>query len=33
MYAVVGTWAQTLVTKIGDVYVAVVQVLGAVIGK
>lgn len=33
MYAVVGQWAQTLVTKVGDVYIAVIQVLGAVIGK
>lgn len=33
MYAVVGAWAQTLVTKVGDVCVAIVNVLGAVIGK
>lgn len=33
MYGVCGTWVSTLCTKLGDVYIAVVQVLGAVIGK
>jgi len=33
MYAVVGTWAANLVARLGDVYVAAVNVLGAVIGK
>lgn len=33
MYSVVGAWAQALVARVGDVCIAVVQVLGAVIGK
>ncbi len=33
MYAVVATWVANLSTKVGDVYVAVVNALGAVIGK
>lgn len=33
MYAVVGQWVATLCNRIGDVYIGVVNVLGAVIGK
>lgn len=33
MYGVVGAWAQALVARLGDVYIAVVNTLGAVIGK
>lgn len=33
MYAVCGQWVATLCTKLGDVYIAVVNVLGAVVGK
>lgn len=33
MYAVAGAWAQALVARVGDVCIAIVQVLGAVIGK
>jgi len=33
MYAVVGAWVQTLCQKAGDVYIATVNLLGAVIGK
>ena len=33
MYEVVGTWFATLAARVGDVYIAVVNTLGAVIGK
>lgn len=33
MYGIVGNWAAVLLTKVGDLYIAAVQVLGAVIGK
>ena len=33
MYGVCGQWVATLCTKLGDVYIAAIQVLGAVIGK
>jgi hypothetical protein len=33
MYAVVATWFAAVSARVGDVYIAVVNTLGAVIGK
>jgi hypothetical protein len=33
MFAVVGLWSQTLITKAGDLYIAAYNLVAAVVGK